>query len=180
MSDPFIAEIRIFPYNFAPRSWAFCNGQLISIAQNTALFALVGTTFGGNGQTTFGLPNLQGRAPLGPGQGPGLSNYVLGETAGVPTVTLVSTQLPQHSHTPACLSTSPNPAPLLSPAGNVWAVAGTRRVPANLYKTGTVTAAAMNAQAVGLAGGSQPHNNLQPYLAISFCICTQGVFPARN
>ena len=179
MADPFVAEIRIFPFNFAPRGWAFCNGQILPISQNTALFSLLGTTYGGNGQTTFALPNLQGRAMVGWGQGPGLSLYALGETAGEPNNTLLTTEMPSHTHAPNG-GTAPNPATVLSPQGNVWGVAGTRRVPVSLYKAGASTAAAMNPLALGLAGGSLPHSNMQPYLGLSFIIATQGIFPARN
>ena len=179
MASPFVAEIRIFAGNFPPRGNAFCNGQLLAIAQNTALFSLLGTNFGGNGTSNFGLPNLQGSAPLGFGQGPGLSNYFIGQSGGTTTVQLLASQLPQHQHTPAALSGT-NAAPVLTPAGNVWAVAGPRRgTPANLYAT-TSNAAAMNATALGSAGGGGPHNNLQPYLALSFIIALQGIFPARN
>lgn len=181
MASPFVAEIRIFAGNFAPIGWALCNGQLLAISQNTALFSLLGTNFGGNGTSNFGLPNLQGSAPLGPGQGPGLSPYVIGQSGGAPTETLITSEMPSHAHTPACLSTSPNPAPLLSPGGNVWAVTGTRRTPSNMFKANPPGAtAAMNGAAIGTAGGNTPHNNLQPYLAISFIIALQGVFPARN
>lgn len=181
MSNPFVAEIRIFAGNFAPRSWALCNGQLLAISQNTALFSLLGTSFGGNGSSNFGLPNLQGSAPLGFGQGPGLSSYVIGQSGGAPTQTLSTAEMPSHAHPPACFSTSPNPAPLLSPGGNVWAVTGTRRTPSNLYKAPVAeTTAAMNVAASGTAGGNLPHNNLQPYLAITFIIALQGVYPARN
>lgn len=181
MSQPFIAEIRIFAGNFAPRTWAFCNGQLLSIAQNTALFSLLGTTYGGNGTQNFALPNLQGSTPIGPGQGPGLANYLLGQVSGAPSVTLTGGQVPAHTHTPSCFSTAPNPAPILSPAGNVWAVAGSRRVTANLYAT-ISTPVAMNAQVVNPnnPGGAQPHNNLQPFLALNFIIALQGIFPSRN
>ena len=180
MSQPFLAEIRIFAGNFAPRGNSLCNGQLLGIAQNTALFSLLGTTYGGNGTTNFGLPDLQGRTPLHFGNGAGLSQYQLGESGGEASHTLLTTEMPAHSHTPACFSTAPNPAPLLSPQGNVWAVAGTRRVPVSLYKSGAVTTATMNPAAIGLAGSSQPHNNRQPYLGLTFIIALQGVFPARN
>jgi len=183
MANPFVSEIRIVGFNFPPHGWALCNGQLLPIAQNTALFSLLGTTFGGNGTSTFGLPNLQGSAPLHFGQGPGLSAYALGQFSGATTVTLNSTQLPIHAHTPACFSTNPNPAPVLSPAGSVWAVAGARRGAANLYAT-TTDGTTMNSTAIGSTGGSAgvalPHNNLHPYLAITFVIALQGVFPARN
>ena len=181
MASPFVAEIRIFAGNFAPRGWALCNGQLLAISQNTALFSLLGTNFGGDGRVNFGLPNLQGSAPLGSGQGPGLSPYVVGQSGGAPTETLSTTEMPSHAHTPACFSTSPNPAPLLSPSGNVWAVAGSRRTPSSLYKaTPPGVTAAMNGAASGTAGSNTPHNNLQPYLAITFIIALQGIFPARN
>jgi microcystin-dependent protein len=180
MATPFLAEIKIFGGNFAPRGYAFCSGQIISIAQNTALFSLLGTTFGGNGTVNFALPNLQGSAPLGQcgGQGPGLSPYALGQTGGTPTVTVLQTQLPQHTHTAACFSTNPNPAPLPSPAGNVWAVASARRVVTSLYAA--TSDSTMNPTALPLMGGSQPHNNLQPFLAIHFIIATEGIFPSRN
>ena len=127
MSQPYIGEIKMFGGNFAPRNYALCNGQLLSIAQNTALFSIFGTTFGGDGRSTFALPNLQSMAPLGVGDGPGLTPRVLGEQVGSPAVTLLASELPSHSHNPTALSTSPNPAPVLSPAGSVWAVAGARR-----------------------------------------------------
>ena len=178
MATPFIGEIKMFGGTFALRNYAFCNGQILGIAQNTALFAILGTTYGGNGTTNFALPNLQGSTPLGAGNGPGLSPYALGQTGGTPTVTVLQTQLPQHTHTAACFSTNPNPAPLPSPAGNVWAVAGGRRVTTSFYTA--TTNATMNATALPVAGGSQPHNNLQPFLAINFIIGIQGIFPARN
>ena len=181
MAQPFIGEIKMSGGNFAPASYAMCNGQILFISQNTALFSLLGTTFGGNGQTTFALPNLQSRAPLGVGQGPGLGLYGLGQQGGTSTVMLGGNELPLHTHTPAALSASPNPAPVLTPAGNVWAVAGARRAVTNLYKTPPAgTTANMNPAAVGAAGGGGPHNNMQPYLAINFIIALQGVFPARN
>jgi microcystin-dependent protein len=168
MSDPFIAEVKIFAGNFAPRSFAFCNGQLLSIAQNTALFALIGTIYGGNGQTTFGLPNLQGRAPMHPGNGPGLSPRQLGETGGSETVTLTSAQLASHSHPVRAASNATSAAP----AGNFFGSAP-------MYNTGGNTVA-MAADSVTESGGGQPHNNMQPYLAINFIICLQGIFPSRN
>lgn len=180
MADPFVAEIRIFPFNFAPRGWAFCSGQILPISQNTALFSLLGTTYGGNGQSNFALPNLQGAAPLGFGQGPGLSLYDLGQTGGTTTVTLGATQIPSHTHTASALPTVPNPTPLLSPSGNIWAVAGTRRVNTNLYATAAGTPQAMNAVALAVTGGGQPHNNMPPYLTMNFCIAMQGVFPPRT
>lgn len=170
--DPFIAEIRIFPFNFAPIGWAFCDGQLMPISQNTALFSLLGTTYGGDGKSNFALPNLQGSAPIGAGQGPGLSLYDLGETGGSDTVTLVESEMPVHTH-PVVASLSD----------------GTNQTPANaLYAFGVGIgqyaapgATAMLADnAVGLTGGDQSHNNLQPYLTLSFCIALQGVYPPRS
>jgi microcystin-dependent protein len=180
MAEPFLAEIKIFAGNFAPTGFALCNGQILPISQNAALFSLLGTTFGGNGTSNFGLPNFQGSAPLGFGQGPGLSSYVLGQTGGTTTVTILQNQIPSHSHTPACFSTSPNPTPVLSPAGSVWAVAGSRRSLTNLYKSGAVTASNMNASSLATAGSGQPHNNMQPYLALTFIIALVGIFPSRN
>ena len=168
MSQPFLGEIRLFPYNFAPRGWAFCNGQILPIAQNTALFSLLGTTYGGNGQTTFALPDLRGRVPTSSGQGPGLSNYTLGQLAGEETVTLLQTQIPAHSHFPPCSSDDPNAG---SPKNNFPATVGT-----SIYST-TSNA---NMGATSSVGGSQPHNNLPPYLVLNYCIALQGIFPSRN
>ncbi|HEY7281681.1 MAG TPA: tail fiber protein [Actinomycetota bacterium] len=170
MSEPFLGEIRIFPYNFAPRGWAFCNGQILSISQNTALFALLGTTYGGNGQTTFALPDLRGRVAIHQGQGPGLSPYDLGEQSGVETVTLIGTQMPQHNH---LVNAANNDATDSAPVGNVPAV-----IPSGGYTT-TATGQ-MSPSMVGQAGGSQPHTNVQPFLTLSFCIALQGIFPSRN
>lgn len=176
MSDPFIAEIRIFPFNFAPRGWAACNGQLLPIAQNTALFSLVGTTYGGDGRSTFGLPNLAGRLPLAPGQGPGLSPRDLGEAGGSATVTLQASQIPAHSHQ-LTASVSANSA---SPAGNVMATAlSATGTPVPVYKNGS-NRVAMAAAAVAPVGAGLPHNNLPPFLALNFCIALQGVFPPRS
>ena len=175
MSEPFVAEIRIFAFNFAPRGWAFCNGQLLPIAQNTALFSLLGTTYGGNGQTTFGLPNLQGQAPMHPGQGPGLSNYVLGEQGGSQTVTLIGSELPAHTHQARANTGTAGQA---GPGGNVPAsLAG--RTPPPLYQSGAPNAA-LSPQALTVSGSGSPHNNLQPYLVLNFCIAMQGIFPSRN
>ena len=171
MSEPFIAEIRIFPGNFAPRSWAFCNGQLLPISQNTALFSLLGTTYGGDGRTTFALPDLQGRAPMHPGQGPGLSLRDLGQTDGVETVTLLESEMPHHAHTLSADNALGNSR---SPAGNslARAVGGLAyRAPSSLV--------AMSDQALSISGGSLPHNNMQPYLVLNFIIALQGIFPAR-
>jgi microcystin-dependent protein len=147
MSEPFIAEIRIFAGNFAPRGWAFCNGQLLPVAQNTALFSLIGTTYGGDGRTTTALPNLQGRAPMHPGRGPGLTSRRLGESGGSETVTLSTAQMPNHNH------------PLMASAENLVPMAN---------------------EALPAAGGSQSHNNMQPYLAINFIIALTGLYPSRS
>ena len=168
MSEPFIAEVRIFTYNFSPRGWAFCNGQLLPISQNTALFSLLGTTYGGNGQTTFGLPNLQGRTPVGFGQGPGLGNYELGEVGGAETVTLTQQQLPAHTHS---LMASANAATSSVPGGTVVLATAS----SNQY------APASNLVSMGTIGGpGQPHSNRQPYTVLHFCIAVQGIFPSRN
>lgn len=180
MSSPFVAEIRIVGFNFAPHGWATCDGQLLPIAQNTALFSLLGTQYGGNGTSNFALPDLRGRAPLFWGQGAGLSQRVQGETGGTPTATVLSGQLPVHSHTDMGLPTVPNPTPLFSPAANVWAVAGSRRVPSNLYAAAAGVPAAMNTNALTSVGGNQPHNNMPPYLCMMFVIAMQGIFPPRS
>lgn len=169
MSDPFIAEIKLFAGNFAPRGWAFCNGQILSIAQNTALFSLLGTTYGGNGQTTFALPDLRSRVPVHPGQGPGLSNVTLGQAAGSETVTLLQTQMPQHGHMVAATNGS---AGASRPANNFLSAGGSY---ANA-SDGTT----MNPNMVQGAGGGQPHENRQPYLGLNFIIALEGIFPARN
>src|SRR6201993_4335330 len=164
MSNPFLAEIRIFPFNFAPKGWAFCNGQLMPISQNTALFSLLGTNYGGDGKSNFALPNLQGNAPMHPGQGPGLSLHDLGETGGSDTVTLLESQIPSHSHT---LNAAVPPA-LLNAGSPSAALARSSGGPA--YQTSNAGLVQQNPQAVGPAGGDQPHNNLQPYLTLNFCI----------
>ncbi|WP_224371934.1 phage tail protein [Hyalangium versicolor] len=176
MSEPFVGEIRLFSGNFAPRGWAFCEGQLLSIAQNQALFAILGTTYGGNGQTTFALPDLRGRYPMQPGQGPGLSPRTLGEQGGVETVTLVANQMPAHNHS---LAANGAQGDQFSPQGTVPAVIiDSTGQPVNAYSN--TANATMAAQAMSLAGGSQPHNNMSPFLCINFIIALQGVFPSRN
>ena len=176
MADPFIGEIRMFAGNFAPIGWALCNGQLLSISQNTALFSLLGTYYGGDGRTTFGLPNLQGAAPLMAGQGPGLSDRSLGEVGGEAAVTLTTAEMPLHPHS-ASATASPGNAP--DPAGAVWGVAAVARGTA-MYTGSPGTSPQMSPQALGIAGSSQPHNNMPPYLALTFIICLQGVFPPRS
>ncbi len=173
MADPFVAEIRIFPFNFAPRGWAWCDGQLLPLSQNTALFSLLGTTYGGNGKSNFALPDLQGRAPMHPGQGPGLSLHDLGETGGSETVTLLESEIPSHSH--AWNVRAADPGEDRTPANEALA----RSTGGNLY--GAVSSlVAMSDNALPPAGGDQPHNNMQPYLTFYFNIALQGVFPPRT
>jgi microcystin-dependent protein len=172
MSDPFVAEIRIFPFNFPPKGWAFCNGQLLPISQNTALFSLLGTTYGGNGQSTFALPNIQGSAVMHPGQGPGLSLHDLGETAGSETVTLLESEIPAHSH---AVSASLADGTSQTPAGEKLATGvgiGQYAAPGALTQ--------LSPNALTPAGSSLPHNNMQPYLTMNFNIALQGVFPPRT
>ena len=171
MSDPFVAEIRMFGFNFAPTGWAFCNGQIMSIAQNTALFSLIGTYYGGNGQTTFALPDLRGRVPMHVGQGPGLPSYSIGQMGGETDHTLLATEMPAHSH---ALNADNN-----NGAQSVPSAALPARDPSGSPAYGTGVNTTMAATAISQAGGSQPHNNLQPYLAIHYCIALQGIFPAR-
>lgn len=175
MSSPFVAEIRIFACNFAPTGWAFCNGQLLPISQNTALFSLLGTTYGGDGQATFALPNLQGAAPLMPGQGNGLSLRDLGEMGGTTTVTLLTTEIPAHTHT---VNASTTGGTQIDPSNQVWAVAGVARG-TRMY-TATANATNMNPASLTMSGSGMPHNNLMPYLTLNFCIALQGVFPPRG
>lgn len=167
MAQPFIGQIRTFAFGFAPRGWAQCNGQLLQISQNQALFSLLGTTYGGNGTTNFALPNLMGRTPLHFGTGPGLSPRTLGEVAGTEGVTLSSAQMPAHNHTVSANTAAPTSG---TPAGNFWAQG-------NYSATG---GSAMAAGDIANAGGSQPHPNLSPYLVLNFCIALQGIFPSRN
>jgi microcystin-dependent protein len=175
MADPFVAEIRIFPFNFAPRGWAWCDGQLLPLSQNTALFSLLGTTYGGNGKSTFALPDLQGRAPMHPGQGPGLSLHDLGETGGSDTVTLLQSEMPNHPHTMRA-NTDFADLQVPSPARSI-----ARSQNANAYKAPAgQPVVQLNPGALAPAGGDQPHNNLQPYLTLYFHIALQGVFPPRT
>jgi microcystin-dependent protein len=172
--DPFVAEIRIFPFNFAPKGWAWCDGQLLPLSQNTALFSLLGTTYGGNGKSNFALPDLQGRAPMHPGQGPGLSLHDLGETGGSETVSLLESEIPSHSH---ALRASSDVADLFAPGPTTSLAAsagGTAYQPSN---AGLVQLAP---ETLAPAGGDQPHNNMQPYLTFYFNIALQGVFPPRG
>jgi microcystin-dependent protein len=170
--DPFVAEIRIFPFNFAPKGWAFCDGQVMPLSQNTALFSLLGTTYGGDGKSTFALPDLQGSAPMHPGQGPGLSLHDLGEVGGSETVTLLESEMPAHSHT---TQASQADATERTPDGQLPATG----IGVGQYAApGALTA--LSDHALSPAGGDQPHNNMQPYLTLSFCIALQGVFPPRS
>lgn len=173
MTEPFLAEIRIFPYNFAPKGWAFCDGQLMPIRQNTALFSLVGTTYGGDGKITFALPNLQGNVPMGWGQGPG-SEHVQGETGGSTTVTLSAAEMPAHTHTMTAFSLSSPSA--VSPTGELVADGvGCKPFGSSSLASNTQ----LHPQAVSSFGGSGAHNNMMPSLVLSFCIALQGVFPQR-
>jgi microcystin-dependent protein len=173
--DPFVAEIRIFPFNFAPKGWAWCNGQLLPLSQNTALFSLLGTTYGGDGKSNFALPDLQGRAPMHPGQGPGLSLHDLGETGGSDTVTLLQSEMPNHPHTMRA-NTDFADVQVPSPARSI-----ARSQNANAYKAPAgQPVVQLNPGALAPAGGDQPHNNLQPYLTLYFNIALQGVFPPRT
>lgn len=176
MADPFVAEIRIFPFNFAPKGWAFCDGQILPLSQNTALFSLLGTTYGGDGKSNFALPNMQGNAPMHPGQGPGLSLHDLGETGGSETVTLLESEIPSHSHSlmaSSTASTKPNPI------GNANARISSGATP-YVAANPAPPIVAFASQALAPAGGDQPHNNMQPYLTLNFCIALQGVYPPRT
>ena len=174
MANPFLAEIRIFPFNFPPKGWAFCDGQLMSISQNTALFSLLGTTYGGDGKSTFALPNLQGSAPMHPGQGPGLSLHDLGEQSGSDTITLLTSEVPNHQHV---LNAASTPGNLSAPGPNA---ALSRSTGGAAYHASGGAVAAFATGAVGLALSGGPHNNLQPYLTLNFCIALQGVYPPRT
>jgi microcystin-dependent protein len=173
VADPFVAEIRIFPFNFAPKGWAFCNGQILPISQNTALFSLLGTTYGGDGRSNFALPNIQGRVPMHPGQGPGLSPYTLGQAAGEDGVVLTLPQMGSHRHTlEGSTITGGNTAPSGESLGNSGATP--------LYQTATTTNLVnLNTKGISTVGAGAAHNNLMPYLTVNFCIALQGVFPPR-
>jgi microcystin-dependent protein len=175
MADPFVAEIRIFPFNFAPKGWAWCDGQLLPLSQNTALFSLLGTTYGGNGKSNFALPDLQGRAPMHPGQGPGLSLHDLGETGGSETVTLLESEIPSHSH---AVNTSGADANVRLPQGQFPAT-GLGGIGLYAVASGNPVVQ-LSPNTVAPAGGDLPHNNMQPYLTFYFCIALQGVFPPRT
>ncbi|MBO9715033.1 tail fiber protein [Sphingomonas sp.] len=183
MVQPYLGEIRWVGFNFAPRGWMLCAGQLLSIAQNTALFSILGTTYGGNGQTNFALPNLQGQAMVNAGQGPGLTDYALGEQTGTPSVTLLTTEIPSHNHAADTkILTGSNASTVASPQVGFWltrlattagGAVGWNTPPRN-------NPVLMHPLMVGVTGGSQPHNNMQPYLALLPCIAVEGIFPSRN
>jgi microcystin-dependent protein len=173
MSDQFLAEIRAFPFNFPPTGWAFCAGQIMPLSQNTALFALLGTTYGGDGKSTFALPDLQGNVPMQPGQGQGLSERFLGEQSGAETITLLQSEIPVHTHQLFAVSEpgdlqGPDPARSLARTGNGFC-----------YHTALSPAVNMAPQSLSVSGGSLPHNNMMPYLTLNFCIALQGIFPQR-
>jgi microcystin-dependent protein len=173
MADPFVAEIRIFPFNFPPKGWAFCNGQLMPLSQNTALFSLLGTTYGGDGKSTFALPDMQGSVPVHPGQASGGSLFDLGQIGGSENVTLLVSEMPFHTHTAQGFAT---PADLKEPQDGAVL---TRSLNGDIYNTTVSNLVTFAPQALTPAGGSLPHNNMQPYLTLNFCIALQGVFPAR-
>jgi len=174
MADPFVAEIRIFPFNFAPKGWAWCTGQILPISQNTALFSLLGTTYGGDGKSTFALPDLQGSAPMHPGEGPGLSAHDLGESGGTDTVSLLPSEMPVHTH---FLQVSTSDASALQPGPSVGFARGKG---VGYYDDNTQPTTTMHPSFVTTSGSSAPHNNLMPYLTYYFNIALQGVFPPRG
>jgi microcystin-dependent protein len=175
MADPFVAEVRIFPFNFAPKGWAWCNGQLMPISQNTALFSLLGTFYGGDGKSTFALPNFEGSAVVHVGQGPGLSQYFQGQVGGSDTVTLLQSEMPSHNHFVQAYTGDPADSRIPKPTESLGAPA-----PGLLYNPSTSNLATMNPQAFTPTGGSLPHNNMMPYLTLYFNIALQGVFPPRT
>ena len=177
MSDAYVGQLMLVPFNFPPKGWALCNGALLSISQNTALFSLLGTYYGGNGTSTFGLPNLQGVVPIGQGQGAGLSSYVVGQTGGLENVTLLASNMAPHTHshmgsTSTASTGSPSGANFASAAQRQSGDFGAAPTPGNKV--------ALNSTALGPAGGSQPHNNIQPTLVLLWAICLQGVYPPRQ
>jgi microcystin-dependent protein len=177
--EQFIGEIRAFPFSFAPKDWALCNGQILAISSNTALFAILGTTYGGNGTTTFGLPNLQGRVVVGAGQAPGLSRWDLGEIAGEDSVTLLSTQMPAHNHQIIGMN---NAGTQLAPGDTAYLSRDTRTGSGLIQymQTGGAPATPMAPNALGSSGNTMPHDNQQPFQVLNYCIALYGIFPARN
>jgi microcystin-dependent protein len=177
MSEAYVSQIMAFGFNFAPKNWAFCNGQTLAIAQNQALFSLLGTTYGGNGVTTFALPNLQSRVPIGFGNYVGTS-YALGQTAGAEQVTLTINEIPQHNHMFVGASSGGNAAAPRDNAGLAAVMKGTN--PGDFYYAAAGSLQPLNPASLSLTGGNQAHNNIQPYLALNWCICQFGIFPSRN
>ena len=173
MPDPFLGEIRTFAGNFAPAGWALCQGQVLPIAENDALFSLIGTTYGGDGVSNFALPNITSRIPLHQGNGPGLSPRVIGEAGGSETVTLTAGQLAAHNHAAVCSNTTANSA---SPVNSYWSTDSG----GNTRAYSTTSGSTMAALAIGITGGGQPHNNVQPYLVINYIIALEGIYPSRN
>jgi microcystin-dependent protein len=171
MADPFVAEIRIFTFNFPPRGWAWCNGQILPLSQNTALFSLLGTNYGGNGKSNFGLPDLQGRTPIFYGQGPGLSLRDIGEIGGIETVSLLQSEMPNHTHQ---LRNTNEPAEVNNPLNATMTTAS-----AAIYNSATANAN-MNSGSLVPFGNNQPHNNMMPYITYYFNIALQGVYPPRQ
>ena len=172
MAEPYVGEIRMFGGNFAPNSWMFCDGSILPISENDALFALIGTTYGGDGQNTFALPDLRGRVPVHQGQGPGLSSYSIGQNGGVESVTIIPNQMPAHTHTPQASNTGGSD----NPANNFWANTATGKP-----YSAAPPAVQMNAATIpGTVGGSQPHENMIPFLCVSYIISLFGIFPPRN
>jgi microcystin-dependent protein len=178
MATPYIGEVRIFGFTFAPIGWAHCDGQLMAIAQNQALFAILGTTFGGDGQSSFGLPNMQGNAPMHWGNGPGLTPRVLGEKIGEASVTLTVQEMPSHNHMFTAAQT-PGDSTKLVPTPTSDALLSSSN-PGAVYSATTTPAVAFSSKAIGFTGQSQPHNNLQPLLVLNYCIALEGIFPSRN
>lgn len=176
MADQYLAEIRIFGCNFAPTGWALCNGQLMPISQNTALFSLLGTYYGGDGKSTFALPNIMGSGTLNQGSGAGLTERYLGESGGEPNVTLIQSEMPAHTHGLMAVAASTLP----DPTNNTWGNPGNRRPAPNFYATAIGSAQMMNPMALSIAGSSLPHNNLMPYQVVTYCIALQGIFPPRG
>lgn len=175
MTTPYVGEIRMFGGTFAPNGWMFCDGSLLPISENDVLFILIGTTYGGDGQETFALPDLRGRVPLHQGQGPGLTQRQLGEKSGTESVTLIGSQIPTHNHTPTCSSNAGNSA---APGNNVWAA--NSNTAALQFTTSTASPVNMSPASVGTVGGSQPHENRIPFQAVNYIISLFGVFPSQS
>lgn len=180
MSEPFIAEVRMLPYTFAPRNWAKCDGALLQISQNTALFSIIGTTYGGDGRTTMGLPNLQGRAPMHQGWGPGLTRRELGQAGGESTVTLTDASIPGHTHQLRGKENNPNSASAYNPQNNTLGKVRFPQSPDFAYKAALSNPVSLNAASLPVTSGGQGHNNMQPYLGVQFCIALQGIYPTRS